>query len=164
MAGSSLQVVKLYAWEKPFKKRVMEKRANELKALRRVSYLGFFTSFLWTCAPFLVMCVCVYMHVSCLCMRTCVCLCVHVCARAACVRTCVCACVCACMRVCMRVCACMRTYVCACVRACMRACVHAWMRACVRSCVITPLPPSLPPFFSPSYLFSAGNLCDLCHL
>ena len=52
------QVIKLYAWEIPFKKLIMDIRRGELSTLRKSAYLNAGFSFTWTCAPFLV-CRCV---------------------------------------------------------------------------------------------------------
>ena len=68
--------------------------------------------------PYLLMCMCVCMHVCVVCMHMCVqayvCLCRHVC-----VCMDVCMCICACMNICM--CA---AYVCACMCVCTCICVH----------------------------------------
>ena len=48
------QVIKLYAWEIPFKQQVMDIRSGELNVLRSTAFLNAGSSFTWTCAPFLV--------------------------------------------------------------------------------------------------------------
>uniref|UniRef100_A0A8B9NFK5 ABC-type glutathione-S-conjugate transporter n=1 Tax=Accipiter nisus TaxID=211598 RepID=A0A8B9NFK5_9AVES len=48
------QILKLFAWEPSFEKRVNEVRARELKDLVNFSYLQSISIFLFTCAPFLV--------------------------------------------------------------------------------------------------------------
>ena len=48
------QVIKLYAWEVPFKRLVSGVRNEELKWLRATAYLEAGASFTWSCAPFLV--------------------------------------------------------------------------------------------------------------
>lgn len=49
-----LQVIKLYAWEIPFKRQIMGIREEELKVLKASAFLNAGSSFSWTCAPFLV--------------------------------------------------------------------------------------------------------------
>lgn len=49
-----IKVLKLYAWEPIFEKKVMQIRAEEIKLLRRSIYLRCAVSFVWCCAPFLV--------------------------------------------------------------------------------------------------------------
>ncbi len=51
---SGIRVIKLYAWEKSFMKNVFKIRNIELANLKHMAYLGCATTFLWTCAPFLV--------------------------------------------------------------------------------------------------------------
>uniref|UniRef100_A0A8C3KKR0 Canalicular multispecific organic anion transporter 1 n=1 Tax=Calidris pygmaea TaxID=425635 RepID=A0A8C3KKR0_9CHAR len=48
------QILKLFAWEPSFEKRVNEIRARELKNLVNFSYLQSISIFVFTCAPFLV--------------------------------------------------------------------------------------------------------------
>ncbi|CAH8436418.1 unnamed protein product [Dicrocoelium dendriticum] len=50
---NGIRMIKLYAWEPSFIKEVNRLRHEEMKYLRRFTYLHSF-SFLWTCAPFLV--------------------------------------------------------------------------------------------------------------
>ena len=52
------QVIKLYAWEIPFKQQIMGIRQGELNVLRSTAFLNAGSSFTWTCAPFLVSCGC----------------------------------------------------------------------------------------------------------
>jgi len=47
-------VLKLYAWEPSFEKQVLDIRDKEIATLRSTAYLNAGTSFLWSCAPFLV--------------------------------------------------------------------------------------------------------------
>ena len=54
MSVSLDQVIKLYAWEIPFKRQVMDIREKELDVLKSSAYLNAAGSFTWTCAPFLV--------------------------------------------------------------------------------------------------------------
>lgn len=49
-----LQVLKLYAWELSFQKKILAIRNDELEVLKKTSYLNAASSFTWTCAPFLV--------------------------------------------------------------------------------------------------------------
>jgi len=48
------QVLKLYAWEPCFEQKVLDIRGKEIKVLRSAAYLSAVTSFVWSCAPFLV--------------------------------------------------------------------------------------------------------------
>lgn len=50
----ALQVLKLYAWEPSFEKQVLDIREKEIATLKATAYLNASTSFLWSCAPFLV--------------------------------------------------------------------------------------------------------------
>ena len=50
----SLQVLKLYAWEKSFQTKILDIRNKELDILKRYGYLQAFSTFSFTCAPFLV--------------------------------------------------------------------------------------------------------------
>ena len=55
------QVIKLYAWERPFQQLVEKMRGNELEVLLKSAFLNAATSFTWTCAPFLVSgCTCMF--------------------------------------------------------------------------------------------------------
>ena len=49
-----IQVLKLYAWEPSFQGSVEEIRNSEVRVLKQAAYLSAGTSFIWTCAPFLV--------------------------------------------------------------------------------------------------------------
>ncbi|XP_037884224.1 multidrug resistance-associated protein 1 isoform X17 [Glossina fuscipes] len=51
---SGIKVLKLYAWEPSFEKKVLEIRDKEIATLKSTAYLNASTSFLWSCAPFLV--------------------------------------------------------------------------------------------------------------
>ncbi|XP_076331066.1 multidrug resistance-associated protein 1-like isoform X3 [Tachypleus tridentatus] len=51
---SGIKVLKLYAWEPPFMKQIMDIRSKELKYLKRFQYLNAITSFLWSSSPFLI--------------------------------------------------------------------------------------------------------------
>ncbi|XP_037921935.1 multidrug resistance-associated protein 1 isoform X7 [Hermetia illucens] len=51
---SGMKVLKLYAWEPSFEKQVLNIRDKEIDVLKRTAYLNAGTSFLWSCAPFLV--------------------------------------------------------------------------------------------------------------
>lgn len=48
------KVLKLYAWEPSFEKQVIHIRDKEIKVLKAQAYLNAGTSFIWSCAPFLV--------------------------------------------------------------------------------------------------------------
>lgn len=51
---SGIKVLKLYAWEPSFEAQVLKIRAKEMKVLKKAAYLNAGTSFIWSCAPFLV--------------------------------------------------------------------------------------------------------------
>ncbi|PKU36984.1 canalicular multispecific organic anion transporter 1 [Limosa lapponica baueri] len=51
---NGIKILKLFAWEPSFEKRVNEVRARELKNLVNFSYLQSISIFVFTCAPFLV--------------------------------------------------------------------------------------------------------------
>ncbi|XP_037025227.1 multidrug resistance-associated protein 1 isoform X2 [Bradysia coprophila] len=51
---SGIKVLKLYAWEPSFENQVLKIRDKEIKVLREAAYLNAGTSFIWSCAPFLV--------------------------------------------------------------------------------------------------------------
>ncbi|KRZ73579.1 Multidrug resistance-associated protein 1, partial [Trichinella papuae] len=51
---NGIKVLKLYAWELAFGKQVNNIRKKELDILKTASYYRAATSFVWTCAPFLV--------------------------------------------------------------------------------------------------------------
>ena len=50
------QVLKLYAWEPSFEKQVLTIRHKEIGVLKKAAYLNAFTSFIFTCTPFMVSC------------------------------------------------------------------------------------------------------------
>ena len=47
-------MLKLYAWEPSFEQQVLDIRSQEIRVLRKTAYLNAGTSFIWTCAPFVV--------------------------------------------------------------------------------------------------------------
>lgn len=47
-------MLKLYAWEPSFEAQVLKIRDKEIKVLRQAAYLNAGTSFIWSCAPFMV--------------------------------------------------------------------------------------------------------------
>lgn len=49
-----IRVLKLYAWEIPFIRMILDIRNAEIKVLTKAAYLSAGLSFLWSCAPFLV--------------------------------------------------------------------------------------------------------------
>lgn len=49
-----IKVLKLYAWEPSFEDQVLQIREREMKVLKEAAYLNAATSFIWSCAPFLV--------------------------------------------------------------------------------------------------------------
>ncbi|XP_067995695.1 ATP-binding cassette sub-family C member 2 isoform X1 [Melanerpes formicivorus] len=51
---NGIKILKLFAWEPSFEKRVNEIRAHELKDLKNFSYLQAVSVFVFTCSPFLV--------------------------------------------------------------------------------------------------------------
>lgn len=51
---SGIKVLKLYAWEPSFEEQVQKIREKEIKVLKDAAYLNAGTSFIWSCAPFLV--------------------------------------------------------------------------------------------------------------
>lgn len=56
---SGIKVLKLYAWEPSFEQQILNIRNKEIKVLKEAAYLNAGTSFIWSCAPFLV-CNCVH--------------------------------------------------------------------------------------------------------
>lgn len=52
---SGIKVLKLYAWEPSFEEQILKIRNKEIKVLKEAAYLNAGTSFIWSCAPFLVM-------------------------------------------------------------------------------------------------------------
>ena len=51
---NGIKVLKLYAWEPSFENQVLKIREKEIKVLKAAAYLNAGTTFIWTCAPFLV--------------------------------------------------------------------------------------------------------------
>lgn len=51
---NGIKVLKLYAWEPSFEEQVLKIRAKEVAVLKQAAYLNAGTSFIWSCAPFLV--------------------------------------------------------------------------------------------------------------
>lgn len=49
-----IKVLKLYAWEPSFENQILKIRQKEVKVLKEAAYLNAGTSFIWSCAPFLV--------------------------------------------------------------------------------------------------------------
>ena len=51
---NGIKVLKLYAWEPSFEQQILKIRNKEIVVLKQAAYLNASTSFLWSCAPFLV--------------------------------------------------------------------------------------------------------------
>nr|CAD7198501.1 unnamed protein product [Timema douglasi] len=51
---NGMKVLKLYGWEPSFEQRILKIRNKEVRVLKQAAYLNAATSFVWTCAPFLV--------------------------------------------------------------------------------------------------------------
>uniref|UniRef100_A0A1X7VVN1 ABC-type glutathione-S-conjugate transporter n=1 Tax=Amphimedon queenslandica TaxID=400682 RepID=A0A1X7VVN1_AMPQE len=51
---NGIKVIKLYAWEIPFKQMIMGLRKEEVNVLKKSAYANASFSFTWTCAPFMV--------------------------------------------------------------------------------------------------------------
>ncbi|XP_018907576.2 multidrug resistance-associated protein 1 isoform X5 [Bemisia tabaci] len=51
---AGIKVLKLYAWERSFEKQILKIRDKEIKVLKKAAYLNAATSFIWSCAPFMV--------------------------------------------------------------------------------------------------------------
>ena len=51
---NGIKVLKLYAWEPSFEKQILGIRTKEIQVLKEAAYLNAGTSFIWSCAPFLV--------------------------------------------------------------------------------------------------------------
>lgn len=52
--GKLFQILKFHAWEPSFEEKVLEIRQQELKLIRKNSYLSAWVNFIWLCAPFFV--------------------------------------------------------------------------------------------------------------
>lgn len=53
----------MYAWEPSFEEQILKIRNEEMKVLKQTAYLNSATSFIWSCAPFLVSTHVIYMYV-----------------------------------------------------------------------------------------------------
>ncbi|KAL6447242.1 hypothetical protein ACFW04_001485 [Cataglyphis niger] len=51
---NGIKVLKLYAWEPSFEQQILKIRNKEIQVLKEAAYLNAGTSFIWSCAPFLV--------------------------------------------------------------------------------------------------------------
>ena len=51
---SGIKVLKLYAWEMPFMKRILEKRQKELDIIKKYCILNSFNNFTYACSPILI--------------------------------------------------------------------------------------------------------------
>jgi hypothetical protein len=51
---SGIKVLKLYAWEIPFMKRILEKRQKELNIIKKYCILNSFNNFTYACSPILI--------------------------------------------------------------------------------------------------------------
>jgi ATP-binding cassette, subfamily C (CFTR/MRP), member 1 len=51
---NGMKVLKLYAWEPSFEQQVLKIRDKEVHVLKQAAYLNAGTSFIWSCAPFMV--------------------------------------------------------------------------------------------------------------
>ena len=51
---NGIKVLKLYGWEPSFEAKVMDIRDKEIRVLKRIAYLNSMTSFIWSCAPYMV--------------------------------------------------------------------------------------------------------------
>lgn len=51
---NGIKVLKLYAWEPSFEQQVLKIRNKEVHVLKQAAYLNAGTSFIWSCAPFMV--------------------------------------------------------------------------------------------------------------
>ncbi|CAK9297871.1 unnamed protein product [Gordionus sp. m RMFG-2023] len=54
---NGIKVIKLYAWELSFEDKILKIRDKEVAILKKIALLNAVTSFVWSCAPFLVSCV-----------------------------------------------------------------------------------------------------------
>ncbi|CAG9578809.1 unnamed protein product [Danaus chrysippus] len=51
---NGIKVLKMYAWEPSFEGQILKIRNKEMNVLKQTAYLNSATSFIWSCAPFLV--------------------------------------------------------------------------------------------------------------
>ncbi|KAL0880786.1 hypothetical protein ABMA27_001981 [Loxostege sticticalis] len=51
---NGIKVLKMYAWEPSFEEQILKIRNKEMHVLKQTAYLNSATSFIWSCAPFLV--------------------------------------------------------------------------------------------------------------
>nr|XP_032515249.1 multidrug resistance-associated protein 1 [Danaus plexippus plexippus] len=51
---NGIKVLKMYAWEPSFEAQILKIRNKEMNVLKQTAYLNSATSFIWSCAPFLV--------------------------------------------------------------------------------------------------------------
>ncbi|XP_049867758.1 multidrug resistance-associated protein 1 isoform X3 [Pectinophora gossypiella] len=51
---NGIKVLKMYAWEPSFEDQILKIRNKEMNVLKQAAYLNSATSFIWSCAPFLV--------------------------------------------------------------------------------------------------------------
>ncbi|KAL4706573.1 hypothetical protein ACJJTC_015771, partial [Scirpophaga incertulas] len=51
---NGIKVLKMYAWEPSFENQILKIRNQEMNVLKQTAYLNSATSFIWSCAPFLV--------------------------------------------------------------------------------------------------------------
>ncbi|XP_076346503.1 multidrug resistance-associated protein 1-like isoform X2 [Tachypleus tridentatus] len=51
---SGIKVLKLYAWETPFMKHILNIRRKEMELIKKFSYLNAGIGFLWNCSPFVL--------------------------------------------------------------------------------------------------------------
>ncbi|XP_063822466.1 multidrug resistance-associated protein 1 isoform X1 [Ostrinia nubilalis] len=51
---NGIKVLKMYAWEPSFEEQILKIRNKEMYVLKQAAYLNSATSFIWSCAPFLV--------------------------------------------------------------------------------------------------------------
>ncbi|XP_073949375.1 multidrug-Resistance like Protein 1 isoform X3 [Choristoneura fumiferana] len=51
---NGIKVLKMYAWEPSFQDQILKIRNKEMYVLKQTAYLNSATSFIWSCAPFLV--------------------------------------------------------------------------------------------------------------
>ncbi|CAH2108143.1 unnamed protein product [Euphydryas editha] len=52
---NGIKVLKMYAWEPSFEDQILKIRNEEMKVLKQTAYLNSATSFIWSCAPFLLL-------------------------------------------------------------------------------------------------------------